>query len=310
MFNKMSHNIKTTTAELVHQMLGESGESRQSSVRERDQKLVTKYLKNVQKFKSENRRVRKLKHMGHVRVVSWNVQSWTDVYHTDTLSEMVKLLAIKLNADVLCLQEVIWNECIKRAFGAHGYRLVGFHKAKESYEHGNAILARQTVRLVLTGVINLPQGIGEQRCAVIGTILDEKGVPAIQIVCLHLDVYDKTDATRVAELNAILTCLKEMEQINETILVGDFNAVRKDDYHPKQWHAMDRPTKVFDLLKDWFVHRPTPPFTVWSGLVVDHAVLSPTWNRYTTRMSPYFTNLSDHIPLVVDIMDVYSSLPT
>lgn len=299
-----------STADFVEQMLGESGERRESAVRQRDQKLVSSYLHGIRKWRNENKRVRRLKRKGHVRVVTWNVQSWTDVHHQDTFQDMVKLLSERLDADVLCLQEVVWDDRAEQHFKENGYRLIGFHKAKESYDHGNAILARQNVRMVLTAVINLPEGIGEQRCAVVANLVDDEGVPLVQIVCLHLDVYDNTGTTRAREVEAILSTLKAMEkqsgQVDETVLLGDFNAVRKENYHPREWHRMGRPNQVFDLLSDWFVHKPAPPFTVWSGLVVDHVVLGPEWKKYRTRLSPLFTPLSDHLPLVFDIMDVYA----
>jgi hypothetical protein len=143
----------------------------------------------------------------------------------------------------------------------------------------------------------------------------------INIITIHLDVFDETGNTRLDEFLEIHTYIVT-NALQNVLLIGDFNEMLLDQTHPlyneylnefSKRTGLDKiPNKVHNILNrlnyinlySLFDCDEIPKFSCWSGKLVDYAFIwKPTWNNnfqiidLNMPMIPY----SDHLPIVIDI---------
>jgi endonuclease/exonuclease/phosphatase family metal-dependent hydrolase len=134
----------------------------------------------------------------------------------------------------------------------------------------------------------------------------------LQVVGMHLDVFDETGKTRNKQVEQVLA---KTRGLTDVVLVGDMNALRRNDYSDEEWEklaAHDRLRKValetgaVDAIertgfRDSFEGLgPTPSCTTWSGRRIDYVFLkTPNWRVLQSFV--VHSAASDHIPVVVDL---------
>ena len=141
----------------------------------------------------------------------------------------------------------------------------------------------------------------------------------INILTVHLDVYDETGNIRLQEISELYDYIVEYSLINVLIL-GDFNEwnLTKTDrtYNDslidfRQRTGLDHfSTRVHIFLKDknfidvFHMKNKKPKFSCWSGKLVDFCYLfKDTWDNSVEIVNIYmpFVLYSDHLPIIVDI---------
>ena len=152
----------------------------------------------------------------------------------------------------------------------------------------------------------------EGRCAIISRI--KIGNDAIMVVNTHLDVYDGSGKTRYRQIQHIIKLLDDIFASYPTILMGDLNTLRYDDYtaQERKWLAENNRNnpldfRVVELLekagfRDPFSsQRESIKYSTWSARRVDYQFVRNIDLR-RIKTYAYFSAASDHIPLIIDLM--------
>ncbi len=269
-----------------------------------------------------NRKVRRLP--GAVRFATYNVHYLTDPFERENYDGIMRTIAT-LDADVLALQEVslrrVSAQRLDEDLAGAGYSETRvFCEADRVYDapFGNMLLSRlpladnapppQSITLVRNGA---PEG----RCAV-RSVLSMPDGGSVAVYSVHLDVFDATEQTRVAQMRALL---RDAESYPSALIMGDLNALRRADYSDDAWAALrerdqarGQPTHtlVTDLLERarWQPSHAilagaaaaAPQSTVWSARAVDFIYVSPLGAHV------WHDAQSDHTPVLLDVADTAS----
>ncbi len=258
----------------------------------------------------------------NLRCATFNVHFWTDLYEIPSFEALLVDIQ-RLNADVLCLQEVSFTSTryfkLSQAQLEHELHQLGYQHLilikTQPYlggEFGNLIASKVPIMESKSGLLH--QGKGKvKRGYCLVTLLDSQ----LTICCVHLDVFDKTGQTRNQQLTELLQ--KVMIDINPTnlIICGDFNATRVCDYSPEQIQdiqLMDvkrgEPTDVTTLLQfgnmgfqTCFdqIQQQNPNCSVWSCRVIDYIFVAKTFAKKIHSCGIYLTQNSDHCAIYLDI---------
>mgnify|MGYP001352221903 CR=1 FL=1 len=153
--------------------------------------------------------------------------------------------------------------------------------------------------------------------------IGSKVVP-LNIINVHLDVWDESAATRFYEVNQIVQYIQK-HRLNNVILMGDFNDVNLkllpetlsgelELNFRRRFGKMAEdgiPQRVFKYLYDVgfvdsseYINRVKnmPIYSCWSSRKVDHIlVYKPTWNMKIKGLYVHYNNYSDHLPLIMDL---------
>lgn len=167
------------------------------------------------------------------RLVSWNLHYFKRKMPFDSFHEIFESLSL-MNADVFALQEVVYfpelNEIVSQYLGQD--QKIYFCEAADwtvqdyGGPFGNMIISS----LPVTGVENLDLGefSNEGRCAQL-VHFTPKGETPFSVANLHLDVFDKTGDQRAMQLQKFGSWLNRDQRSLETLVVGDFNALREPE---------------------------------------------------------------------------------
>lgn len=305
-----------------------------------------------------------------IRLMTYNVHYWTDVYDKRSFQEFYKILA-DTSPDIIAIQEALMpitrdmkadmltmegylNDIQKiddiniKDFGANrsiihstdGWKYTGFMKkmlemgyskimtsvasvthAGDDTIFGNSIISGSRnidYQYVIPAGISLKSYGYQGRSATIAMYenVKIKGAKSkgLILITTHLDVFDYSGEVRRKQLNQILDILKSMPANSEEekvpiVIIGDFNALKYEDYNNAtlSWLKKNRGTdfETVKLLEDYgfqdvFIEG-SLKYTSWAARRIDYVYvknipLSSIKNTYT-----YYSNASDHIPLIVDI---------
>tara|TARA_B110000971_G_scaffold136996_1_gene140055 strand:+ start:1577 stop:2503 length:927 start_codon:yes stop_codon:yes gene_type:complete len=141
----------------------------------------------------------------------------------------------------------------------------------------------------------------------------------INIITVHLDVYDEAGKIRLLEIKEIYQYILD-NSLTNTIIIGDFNEwdLKKDDptYKDSLIDFKQRTniehfsTKVHDYLKGhnfsnvFHMKGLKPLFSCWSGKLVDFCYLyKTTWSERVSVENIYMPIIkySDHLPVYFDL---------
>jgi len=141
----------------------------------------------------------------------------------------------------------------------------------------------------------------------------------INILSVHLDVYDETGNIRLQEIKEVYEYIIQ-HSLRNVLILGDFNEwdLKKTDatYHDSLIDFRERTgldhfsTKAHDFLKDrhflnvFHMKGKNPKFSCWSGKLVDFCYLfKDTWDNLLEIVDIHmpFVPYSDHLPIIVDI---------
>jgi len=254
-----------------------------------------------------------------IRVASYNVHFWTDVWERMNFLSVSETISA-LGAHLVGLQEVLasatgradsngWS--IPDVFSSFvGYRASFYPaskvQARNNTSFGNALLSQTLVPVVNRGGLLLT-GTTENRNMLYSEVLLPTG-EVLSVGVVHLDVNDATGATRKRQIHSVLQYLDDYAKGKPTILMGDFNCMKREDYTDAQIAWLERNSNagadfesiqgVLDAgFEDLFAGT---TYTVWTGRRVDYIF---TRNCSFDVVGKYVipSGASDHFPLVVDL---------
>lgn len=157
-----------------------------------------------------------------VRVGTFNVHSWADAQGRGNADRVVRALA-PLELDVLALQEVTHGGQLERVAGA-----LGLHVSTAPAGWGiNALLTRTLPSSTSAAVLDA-RGV-ELRSAALAVLDTPRG--PLGVCATHLA--HEEEESRLAQLEQLLPAMAGLPE--ETILLGDFNALRPTDYARYRW---------------------------------------------------------------------------
>jgi len=293
-----------------------------------DQKIAC-YIQDCKKLTHENSAIPfHQMNQNTVRFATYNVHFWHGAGHGKSkqgnFENIIKVIK-KINADVIVLQEVVLSDKFDtiKLFEKMGYKYWAFCKTVNHGSFGNMLLSKYPIiKSVITKLFDADKKIKKQQRGFVNMRIQLPNNKAVSVYGTHLDVYDESENTRLAEIQELIEFTKQDKNQN-IIVTADFNAVRKQDYQYKindklVWDLVNKsnksrfgintPTKALDeLASESFVDSftkstiPGPKFTVWSGTVVDFIFLNKNWNLPISGCYVMYTSESDHIPVIMDV---------
>lgn len=180
-----------------------------------------------------------------LRVVSYNVCRFQDFAGGSSVLTVAKALGA-LQPAVICLNEVDLGaqpDALERLVDT----LEGdWHTAFYGHfrgNYGNAVVSRHPIRHVrsvtLDGGSVVTDRRGKPHRIVRGLLIATFEMPrgeSVQLACTHLD--HMSTAQRQVQLRHVLAELLPSSH-SHTLLVGDLNALRREDYSAQQWRLLE-----------------------------------------------------------------------
>lgn len=269
-----------------------------------------------------------------LRIATYNVHALSDPNRKLNFKKIIEVIK-NINADIIILQEMPQYNKHKDTIRQVNTLL---EKLDYTYKHnnlfipcfytksigmcGNIILIKNHVEYkILNKTIFEVDKHNKKIRAFIG--ISVKPTPKIDfnIYGTHLDVYDETGKTSTLEILELIEIINA--QNKPSIIAADCNAVRKSDYLYKvndytAWDLLNTVNKIRtgiqvptetlnNLIKNGFQdcftkNRQQPPkFTVWTGTAVDFLWLNKNWNLPIVGTYVYYSDASDHLPIIMDI---------
>ncbi len=269
----------------------------------------------------------KVKSIDHLRVCTFNVHFWLNPMGVFRYKEMLKVIG-NIDADIVCLQEAIlpkdvnnvkihsdrdnWSiDNINDDFKKLGYKYTRAcatnntnHSSSDSF-FGNIILSKIDLESTDSSILYHKNKNDETRCFSRVTVKYNNSI--INIINVHLDVWDETENTRVEQVKELIKYSKNLS--GSTIICGDFNALWRDDYTDDEWEWISKNNKdiplqqkavhLFDKAgyKESFAGG-NMKYSVWTSRRVDYMWYNGDISPFNSNV--YYTSESDHYPLVVD----------
>jgi len=252
-------------------------------------------------------------------LMSWNVQMWSDTRHKNNFTRIAKLVK-RQKPDVLLLQEACESQ-IRALADRTGMTLQSYFcnhstsRKGEGVTYLSAILTQPQIEVnfSFSRKFNLSRP-GDSRGYAVSQIRYHDNY--INIVNVHLDVV--SEETRLDQIRQILS--DERVTGLPFLIGGDFNSVNKGDYEADHWEWLQRnrgldesapelPSEVVKLLKERGLQDSgqknayTPVYTCWTARRVDYFFYSR--GLQVLNNSVYFTDASDHFPLMLLIQPAF-----
>lgn len=262
-----------------------------------------------------------------LRCMTYNVHFWQDAQGKNNMTNVIGIIK-KVNPDIICLQEVFWTgehaQVFTRAMRQLGYLYGGsdtFIDCKKDF--GNIIFSKYPLHNIVKKWYKEPshRDDNEWRGFTAATVVFQ-GIP-VRFYCTHLDVWDDSEQTRKSEIEELTAFIQkyDMEQ-QDIFIVGDFNALFSKHYQEKirdrkLWDLLVADDKARKIETQTSVEQPLnkagytdiytmlnilPPFTVWSGRIVDQIVKKPGGLCTVADVNVYYNAASDHLPVYFDIV--------
>ena len=242
------------------------------------------------------------------RIASFNVHMWLDYKCGSSYDKIIDVIK-ESNADIMCLQEALFFKQSKTQFEKDvvniGYNYI--YMCNNRYGI-NIILSKY--KSTKTQIISLIKDPIKNKKRY-GTRCDfEINNKKFNIVNVHLDVFDETEITRSTQITEILKYCDD-----DTILLGDFNSLRKDDYSKLEYKNILKEDLIrnvttqnlvtskieSDGFVDSFVYLTLdiPKITVWSCRRIDYMFLKE-FTKYLVSSNVFVTHASDHFMIYSD----------
>lgn len=268
---------------------------------------------------------------GLLRIVSFNVRLWTDVTSQDRFDETWGVIA-ELNPDILVLQEVALGE--RTACIADKLRSLGFCLSDDWIQHQAYSFdagAHRLTNLIATRMSIKASAKNFEHDA-LGYVRAEVRLASGMTVVVygtHLDVSDGTENIRLREMHELLTCaVQDIQEKKQVIIAGDLNSIDMSGYDMINSQGVavrdlmtiqyrmyrggteeEVPQLIANMWKgagfvDSFalVNQPGPLWTSWWGGRTDYILCSPQLKQMIHGNYVYYTSVSDHLPIIVDLI--------
>lgn len=261
-----------------------------------------------------------------LRVMNFNVRMWTTLADEPN-AEAVHMLVRKLDPDILIMQEVSEWEKTYNAYTALGYDSMTASCITHDPPFGVAVFAKNcTVTGTYASRFKHQRNPSRELCFVrIDLVVGDK---PLAVYGTHLEVElrgtsESVEVVREQQLAEIFADSLSLSHGN-IVIAGDFNSIREKDYD----YEIQPGVKLWDLLKQRLNahyniaieprvlnlfqqnHYQSsfellgwvgPQYTQWAGAVLDFVFFSPTWALPLRGSYIYYTDISDHLPIVVDL---------
>jgi len=149
-----------------------------------------------------------------VIIASLNVHEWSNSSGDCTIDEIIELI-INSNIDIIGIQETNKQSLMKVAKKLHNFNYIYNRKTAifSKYPIDRNMSQKTTLERYISGIVTLQDNT------------------TIHIICVHLDY--KNEPTRIKQMETIM---KNRDIDNKSlILLGDFNALTKNDYSKNEW---------------------------------------------------------------------------
>jgi len=299
--------------------------------------LTRHYIEDCKRDASQNSHIPTANN-DRIRIATYNVHLFrpaTDALstpfdyahheHFNAIMETIK----QINADVLILQEMLifdWN-VIAKAFEYLGYHfsLNSFVQSGtyQDFPFGNMIVSKiKSTKPYLNKTYDMQDvSFFHEHQGFIRAVIDLPNQQELIIYGSHLDVHDNTERVRSQQVQEIIRYAQN--ETSACVIAADFNAIRAQDYayaidtipvwkllnddHKKR-NGFDAPTNALALFQehnfsDCFAKAglPSPFYSVWNGTLVDFLWLNKQWPFSIDGCYVYYSSLSDHLPIIMDI---------
>lgn len=288
-------------------------------------KMIKAYEQECKDLKKYNMLVRRHNKKMTLRIVTYNVHYWHDPSKKSITNDRMMAILKKIDADIVCLQEVTLGnpydtiQDLTEAFNDLGYSYGGattFSPYHGPY-FGNIIFSKYKLKNIIKQHYNDGyKGKRNARSFVGATVLFNDY--SVRIYCTHLDVYDKTGKRRNIEIKELIGHIAQNDSEDAAIFItGDFNDPRSQDYNAKTWKNFTQHQKE-QRGSDFFDYTATalknadytdayqalklkPPFTSWTGTIIDFGYLRNDGPLAFKSVNFYFDAASDHLPIIFDL---------
>lgn len=242
----------------------------------------------------------------NIRFLTFNVHMWKNFNNKLKYVEILEVIK-ESNADMVGLQEaMLFDKKIAQVYKKDFEKLGYQHQIVSNEKHGINMLFSK-FPILNHKVIKLKQDPIQKlnRYAIVSIV--DVGFP-INLVVTHLDVYDESEQTRLDQIQSIINELQK-STIQQTIIMGDFNCLRRNDYSPEDWnritsHDLKRnvisKTLVTDYIEQHHFTTNVLDMSVWAMRRVDY-IYTKNLNKSIIHCSTYPTDVSDHYPVYMDI---------
>jgi endonuclease/exonuclease/phosphatase family metal-dependent hydrolase len=127
-----------------------------------------------------------------------------------------------------------------------------------------------------------------------------------------LDVFDDSGETRLKEIDEVIAYLDQNATGVPTIVMGDFNSLKKDDYLDKEieWLSLNNQNypldfQVVDRMESAGFHevfgKGMFKYSVWSARRIDFIFIRNIDLSRIVSTGVMYTPASDHLPIFVDL---------
>ncbi|HVX00496.1 MAG TPA: endonuclease/exonuclease/phosphatase family protein, partial [Candidatus Babeliaceae bacterium] len=259
-----------------------------------------------------------------LRIVSFNVRMWTDLADKDNFDRVLGVVK-ELNPDVLVMQEVNnWDKTYS-VYTSLEYNTIAASCITNDPPFGVVIFAKNCSVIGSYGARFKNQRLPSRELCFVRLDLQVNSIP-LAIYGTHLEVDQVTskesmENVRALQLKEILSDTQILSH-NHIIIAGDFNSVREKDYNyelakRKVWDMVRQRFNAYGISLEPHVlalleqdgYRSSfevlnwngPKYTAWAGLVLDFIFFSRNFSKSIIGSYVYYTDISDHLPIIVDI---------
>lgn len=286
------------------------------------QNLQSTFLDDTRKHAGENIYI-PAKEEGILRVITFNICMWHTIHKDPNFQEIGQLINA-LDPDIIILQEVVDWEKTHAYYVSCGYSPLAPMCDTKQPAHTPAIFAKNCTVTYTHGAVFKDQWNPERELSYVRLDANFQGVP-LTIYGLHLEVdqiktgYSNEDI-RTKQLEELVADTALLPHRN-VIIAGDFNTVREQDYHftidsIDGWQLVKKAyasvniaiePQALDYLTAQGYHTSfellnwqNPTYTNWASRALDFIFMSPGWSLPVVGSYVYYTDLSDHLPIIAD----------
>jgi len=209
-----------------------------------------------------------------VIIATLNVHEWSNSSGDCTIDEIITLI-ITSNIDIIGLQETSKQSLMTVANKLHNFNYIYNRKTAifSKYPIDRNIPQKTTSERYISGIVTLPNN------------------KTINIICVHLDY--KHEPIRIKQMKTIM----KNRNINNTslILLGDFNALTKNDYSNYEWDRISsiRKSNKWEQPVDELTTQITSPdyWKLFDSKYITNNVYGPLHTcRFDTRIDYIYVN--------------------
>lgn len=287
------------------------------------------FLEDVHGFEAENHCIPEKDN--HLRLVNFNVRMWTTI-HEEPNFDAAQVLIQQFDADILVLQEVVNWEKTYAQLVLQGYNMSAAHCVTQNPPFCPAIFVKNgKVAGIKDEICKAQMNPKRQLSYVRMDLLCGTSETPLAVYGLHLEVDQKqlglsTEDVRLQQLSEIIEDTKTLHHKN-VIIAGDFNSVQQKDYAymvngRSVWDMLNASYAAYNVALEpqvldcmaqegyldsfAFLGWQGPKFTNWASCVLDFVYVPAAWQRSEAHgVKPvasyvYYTDVSDHLPIIVD----------